>query len=80
MHEQIKRGPGRPRKEPPPEVIAGADDAPEPWQRYRVTHYKVYTSQGRKLAGEFVELPASEGTEYVQMGWMKNADPRLARR
>lgn len=54
--------------------------APDTVKRYKVTHYKVRTSQGRKIEGQFVELPASEGEAFVKLGHLKNADPQLARR
>jgi hypothetical protein len=77
--DEIKRGPGRPRKEPAPEMSESA--APiTPVQRYKVTHYKVRTSQGRKIQGQFVELPASEGDEFVRLGHMKLSDPEVRQR
>lgn len=57
-----------------------AVSAPEAWKRFKVTHYKVWTSQGRRIQGDFVELPASEGEKFVALGHMKHADPAMARR
>lgn len=74
-----KRGPGRPRKVAPDgSVVAIEADArvevevaPVPFVRVRVTHYKVLTSQGRYIEGQFAELPADEAADLVAQGLAK---------
>lgn len=55
---------GRPRKVPP---------APLEVERklVRVVHYKVFTSQGRFIAGQKADLPADEADDLIALGQAK---------
>lgn len=51
----------------------GADAAPEtpardPLKRVRITHYKVFTSIGRLIAGQREHLPAPEADDLIAKG------------
>lgn len=39
-----------------------------PRKAVKVTHYKVFTSQGRFIAGQFAELPAAEADDLISKG------------
>lgn len=84
--EIVKRGPGRPRKVAPEgsvvpvEAEATAevtsepvDEAPAPFVRVKVVAYKVHTSQGRGIEGQFLELPPDEAEELIAAGKVRNA-------
>lgn len=67
MSDEVKRGPGRPPKvQPEPEQVG-----PEPHCRVKVLHYKVPTSQGRYIEGQFASLPASEAAKLAAIGHVK---------
>jgi hypothetical protein len=40
----------------------------EPLMRVKIKHYKIYTSQGRFIAGQFAELPRTEAEAIVAQG------------
>lgn len=40
----------------------------EPRVKIKVTHYKIFTSQGRFIAGQFAELPKTEAESFVAQG------------
>lgn len=80
--EIVKRGPGRPRKVAPEGFvvpIASAatveveDEAPLPFRRVRVLAYKIWTSQGRGIEGQFLELPSDEADELIASGKVRDA-------
>lgn len=86
--EMMKRGPGRPRKVAPEgavlpvesaavvevsEPVAIEDEMPEPFWRVKVVVYKVHTSQGRGIEGQFMELPADEAQELIAEGKVRDA-------
>jgi hypothetical protein len=51
------------------DLIEASEPAPrEPWAKIRVKHYKVFTSQGRAIAGQLIELPAFEAKELISKG------------
>lgn len=56
------------------EAAAGEVAAqPDVWKRVKIRHYKVYTSQGRQLEGNFAMLPADEADALVAKGYAKHA-------
>ena len=44
---------------------AAQSEGAAPWKRVLITHYKVATSQGRKIEGEHCELPADEADALI---------------
>jgi len=42
--------------------------APPEMKRLRVTHYKVRTSAGKRIAGQYVDLPVFEADELIGLG------------
>lgn len=82
--EMMKRGPGRPRKVAPEGAVLPMESAaivevtvedatPEPFWRVKVVAYKVHTSQGRGIEGQFMELPVDEAQELIADGKVKDA-------
>lgn len=68
MNEEVKRGPGR-----PPKVHAEPERSPErsgppQMQRVKVLRYKIQTSQGRYIEGQFASLPADEAAKLDAIG------------
>ena len=60
---------GRPRKE-----TATVDEPQverQPWRRVRITAYKVYTSHGRFIAGDYPELPGDIADQLIADGLAK---------
>jgi|JRYH01.1.fsa_nt_gb hypothetical protein len=57
----------RPKRQ---DVDEAAPVAPSrrPWVRIKVTHYKIFTSQGRAIQGQFIELPAEEAEAFIAKG------------
>lgn len=69
MNTEAKRGPGRPRR------VEGVDavevSQPMPWKRIKITHYKVHTSHGRFIEGEFATLPEDIADALIAEGKAK---------
>lgn len=63
MEPEIKRGPGRPRKEVE-EYVPGS----QPFVKVRIKAYKLRTSQGRGIAGQTMELPPEEAAALIKAG------------
>ena len=57
---------GRPRKVLPVPVEFEAER-----KLVRVVHYKVFTSQGRFIAGQKADLPAHEADDLIALGQAK---------
>jgi hypothetical protein len=59
----------RPRREPTEgELLDEAQPARKPWQPIRVTHYKIFTSVGRGIKGQRLEVPAAEAEQIIAQG------------
>jgi hypothetical protein len=39
-----------------------------PWVRIKCTRYKIFTSQGKAIQGQFIELPAEEAERFIAEG------------
>lgn len=65
MEPEIEKRRGRQPKEAP--------SAPQSREvkRVLITHYKVFTSQGRALAGDKPRLPAHEADDLISKGHAK---------
>lgn len=57
----------RPRREPADGELLEAPER-KPWKMVRVTHYKVFTSQGRGIKGQQMNLPAHEADQLIAQG------------
>jgi hypothetical protein len=72
METEQRRGPGRPPKQRPEtletmETVAERDST-ERHIPCRVVEYKIFTSQGRFIAGERAHLPEREAREFANKG------------
>lgn len=66
MNDEVKRGPGR-----PPKVHAEPErSGPPQMQRVKVLYYKIPTSQGRYIEGQFASLPADEAAKLAAIGYV----------
>lgn len=66
MLDEIPAKRGRPRKLPTAPIEAEAER-----KLVRVIHYKVFTSQGRFIAGQKADLPAQEADNLIALGQAK---------
>lgn len=66
MLDAIPAKRGRPRKVLPAPIEAEAER-----KLVRVIHYKVFTSQGRFIAGQKADLPAQEADNLIALGQAK---------
>ena len=62
-------------REKPVEPELDIVQPPPKWRRIKVIDYKIATSQGQKIEGQFVELPPDEAVELVAQGRARHADP-----
>lgn len=57
-----------------PEAAVSDSGGPPKMERVKVSHYKIFTSQGRFLDGEITVLPVSEVEDLVELGHVKRLD------
>jgi hypothetical protein len=63
----MEYGMARPKREASADLIEH-ELIGEPWVRIKVTHYKIFTSQGRFIAGWIRELPKAEAEDFIAKG------------
>lgn len=68
-NNDAKRGPGRPRRVESVEVAPVVPSIP--WKRVKITAYKVYTSHGRFIEGDYATLPADIADGLIAEGKAK---------